>query len=425
MARAARDTRLETRTSRLKLAIGERYFLALSAGVSLRYRRTRSGYGVWALRCVDHEDKERLYTLGPADDHHEADGVRVLTFAQAQARCRELAHQMRTTSTPTAARPLTVVQAAEHYLAWYRVHRRAIDTTELTIKAHILPRFGRRRVCELRPQELRDWHQQLALGPARKRTRAEAAAPALRAPPLTPEAQRARKASANRVLTIFKALLNKAFQDDLVTNDLAWRKVKPFHNVNQPTTRFLTEADCIRLLNVCRPDLRRLVKAALFTGARHGELARLVVNDVNLDTAMVYISPQAKSGKPRYIPLSADGLDFFASTVVGKHGDQTVFETADGSPWNKNYHSRVLREACATAGIVPAIRFHDLRHTYASLLAQAGADLLTISKLLGHADTRITSLHYAHLCDTTLKNTVRTLLPSFGHRSDHKVIAIR
>src|SRR3569833_3299103 len=120
---------------------------------------------------------------------------------------------------------------------------------------------------------MRDRHQQLALGPARKRTRAEAAAPALRAPPLTPEAQRARKASANRVLTIFKALLNKAFQDDLVTNDLAWRKVKPFHNVNQPTTRFLTAADCIRLLNVCRPDLRRLVKAALFTGARPGGAA--------------------------------------------------------------------------------------------------------------------------------------------------------
>src|SRR3569833_2565838 len=135
---------------------------------------------------------------------------------------------------------------------------------------------------------MRDRHQQLALGPARKRTRAEAAAPALRAPPLTPEAQRARKASANRVLTIFKALLNKAFQDDLVTNDLAWRKVKPFHNMNQPTTRFLTEADCIRLLNVCRPNQRQQKKTTQNTGARHGELARLVVNDVNLDTAMVY-----------------------------------------------------------------------------------------------------------------------------------------
>jgi len=49
---------------------------------------------------------------------------------------------------------------------------------------------------------------------------------------------------------------------------------------------------------------------------------------------------------------------------------------------------------------------------------------LTISKLLGHADTRITSRHYAHLCDKTLANTVRTLLPSFGHKPDTKVRAI-
>jgi integrase len=60
----------------------------------------------------------------------------------------------------------------------------------------------------------------------------------------------------------------------------------------------------------------------------------------------------------------------------------------------------------------PAIAFHELRHTYASHLAQAGVDLLTISKLLGHADTRITSRHYAHLADRTLAQAV-TKLPSF------------
>src|SRR3569833_4790133 len=106
---------------------------------------------------------------------------------------------------------------------------------------------------------MRDRHQQLALGPARKRTRAEAAAPALRAPPLTPEAQRARKASANRVLTIFKALLNKAFQDDLVTNALAWRKVKPFHIVFLSSSRFLSVAVCFRFFFVCCFVLRWLV----------------------------------------------------------------------------------------------------------------------------------------------------------------------
>jgi site-specific recombinase XerD len=81
----------------------------------------------------------------------------------------------------------------------------------------------------------------------------------------------------------------------------------------------------------------------------------------------------------------------------------------------------LLKEACHHAKIVPAIGFHELRHTYASLLAQASADLLTISKLLGHADTRITSCHYAHLCDKTLANTVNRLLPSFDHEKERKV----
>ena len=63
--------------------------------------------------------------------------------------------------------------------------------------------------------------------------------------------------------------------------------------------------------------------------------------------------------------------------------------------------------------------FHKLRHTYASHLAQAGVDLPTISKLLGHSDTRIASKHYAHLADKTLAAAV-TKLPSF--ESDHRSV---
>jgi len=77
------------------------------------------------------------------------------------------------------------------------------------------------------------------------------------------------------------------------------------------------------------------------------------------------------------------------------------------------------------AKITPRLRFHEARHSYASALAQAGADLLTISKLLGHADTRITSRHYAHLCDKTLADAVNSLLPSFGTTEATNVSSIR
>jgi integrase len=102
-----------------------------------------------------------------------------------------------------------------------------------------------------------------------------------------------------------------------------------------------------------------------------------------------------------------------------------MFSRGDGEPWGKNHQQRPLSEACKRAKIAPPLRFHEARHSYASALAQAGADLLTISKLLGHADTRVTSRHYAHLCDKTLANAVNKLLPDFGAIEPSNVTAIR
>jgi site-specific recombinase XerD len=102
-----------------------------------------------------------------------------------------------------------------------------------------------------------------------------------------------------------------------------------------------------------------------------------------------------------------------------------MFARNDGEPWGKNHQQRPLSDACKRAKITPPLRFHETRHSYASALAQAGADLLTISKLLGHADTRITSRHYAHLTDATLANAVNHLLPNFGSIESTNIAAIR
>ncbi len=274
----------------------------------------------------------------------------------------------------------------------------------------------------MKSQDIKAWHNKLATQPPRKRT-AHALEQQYRAIPDDLAGKRSRKATANRILTVLKAILNKAFHDELVDENVTWRRVKPFENVEQAKIRFLTEAECKRLINAARPDFRELLKAALFTGARCSELTQLEVASVNIDTATVYIK-QSKSDKGRYIPLSSEGLDFFKTLILGKDGDAFVFIKQDGTHWGENHHTRLLKEACHHASITPAIGFHELRHTYASLLAQAGADLLTISKLLGHADTRVTSRYYAHLCDKTLANTVNRLLPSFGHEKERKIQSI-
>lgn len=420
MARSQRHSKLETRTARLKLKVGQRYFMKIGEGLALGYRRASDGYGNWQARLMMTDGRYDFQALGRADDFLEANGADVLSFFQAQGKARDVAKRLAKGS--KVEREITIEAATARYLDWYAQNRKALKETTATIEAHIMPIFGTRMLSSLTTAEIKAWHQKLATKPGRVRT-GIGKRQQYRDKPETQDQKRARKSTANRILTVLKAILNKAFEDELAADDTPWRRVRPFENADEPLTRFLTEAECRRLINASRADFRQLVKAALFTGARYSELTGLTVANVNPDTRSVYIQP-SKSGRGRHIPLSAGGLDFFRTAIAGNSGTASVFTKVDGTPWGKNHHIRPLMDACNKATISPAITFHELRHTYASLLAQAGADLLTISKLLGHADTRITSRHYAHLCDRTLANAVNTLLPSFGHEPDGKVANI-
>ena len=109
--------------------------------------------------------------------------------------------------------------------------------------------------------------------------------------------------------------------------------------------------------------------------------------------------------------------------TADRSADDKILVRGDNKPWGKNHPVRPLADARKAAQIVPAISFHELRHTYASTLAQLGVELLALSKLLGHADTRITSRHYSHLTDRTLHAAVAKL-PGFGHEAEGKVARI-
>jgi integrase len=422
VARTPKDTRLDNRTARLKLAKGRRYQVTLRDGVALCYRRTAQGYGVWKVRVEDAEGREKMHRIGAADDYTEADGVNAFNYVQAQDRARELAEHR-------PPPPYSVGQAIDDYLAWFQEHRKSIKETEAMIKAHIRPALEERPVASLTAEDLKAWRDKLARQHARKRTsRGKPQAHKAVTESLTneqrEEAKRARRSTANRILGVLKAILNKAFEDKQVRDDSEWRRVKPFPKVDAPRIRFLTEAEAVRLVNACTLEFRPLLRAALLTGARYGELVGMVVSDFNPATLQVFVNPK-KSGRGRYIPLNAAGVALFKSLTVGRPSDGSMFVRLDGEAWGKNHQQRPLTEACKRAKIVPPLRFHEARHTYASMLAQAGADLLTISKLLGHADTRITSRHYAHLCDRTLANAVNTLLPGFGPTDGTNVTAIR
>ena len=79
----------------------------------------------------------------------------------------------------------------------------------------------------------------------------------------------------------------------------------------------------------------------------------------------------------------------------------------NGRPLYPKLVERAMKKACRQAGIAD-FRFHDLRHTSASMLVEGGVDLYTIQKLLGHKDGRMTQ-RYAHLTQNRLINAVKVL----------------
>ena len=73
-----------------------------------------------------------------------------------------------------------------------------------------------------------------------------------------------------------------------------------------------------------------------------------------------------------------------------------------------------MRAACKRADIQPAVTFHALRHSFASLLIKQGVPLPYVAKALGHSSIRMVEVHYGHLAPSDVADAVRANLPNFG-----------
>ncbi|MGE3366909.1 MAG: tyrosine-type recombinase/integrase [Rhizobiaceae bacterium] len=430
MPRTVRNAKIDTRSARSKLAQRrEPYWTSIQPGCALGYRKGTKG-GTWIARfyAAGAASPMRYRALGPADDTLDADpdGVVCLSFAQAQGAARDwLTEQARVAAgfPATAAGPYTVADAVRDYLAWYGRHRKALQDTTVAANAHIVPTLGDIEIGRLTTARLREWHEELAAAPARRRTR-PGKPQAVRKAASDPDAARKRRATANRVLTVLKAALNHAYREHKVASDDAWRRVKPFRDVDAPVVRYLTEAECVRLVNVADPDFRPMVRAALLTGCRYGELAALRVSDFNPDAGTIAVRT-SKSGKPRHVVLTDEGRAFFAEAAAGKEAGAPILARPDGERWGRNHQQRPLTEACELAKISPAVSFHVLRHTHGSLLAMRGVPLAVIARQLGHADTRMTERHYAHLAPSYVADTIRGNFPTLGIVAKSPIVAFK
>ena len=217
---------------------------------------------------------------------------------------------------------------------------------------------------------------------------------------------RNRKATLNTLLGILRIAVQVAWENGETDSERAWRCIRRVPNSEPVRTEFLTRTECRRLLDHCRPDLRLLVQAALYTGCRAQELTQLRAADVAAHVFGIYVAP-SKNYRSRYVYLPDEGMAFFLRQREGRNPTDLLFPNAAGRPWANNYR-HLFKDAVRRAGLSDRIVFHSLRHTYASQLVQAGTPLSIIAQQLGHATTDTVSRTYGHLAPSTLESEIRS-----------------
>ena len=410
---AHRRSSLASKTSRASLPSDDHpEWEVISPGVRLGYRRGRGSYGrggTWLAASRSGSGKRQQLRLGRADDTAPADGKLILSHEQAKDAARAWAKALKTGS--DAAQALTVNAALDRYFeARSAEGMKTVEDAKTRAAFHIRPKLGNMLVTHLTIDKVRSWRDSMVserkgLRTARFANKANFVLVDLS----DPETIRRRRDTANRTLTTLKAALNWAFNNRLVVDDTAWRLVKAYRGTAAARVRFLAPDEQKRLVAASNGAIRDLVSAALVTGARFSELARLQIADYDAANQSIFIAV-SKSGKPRHIPLPAGGANLFQRLTSERKGHEPLLRQDNGRPWQTSTYNRPWKELLHRAKL-SEVTLHELRHTYASTMVRGGAPLMIVAQALGHSDTRMVEKHYAHLAPSYVADTIRRLAP--------------
>ena len=300
---------------------------------------------------------------------------------------------------PIAMERQTVAQFLETWLkdvAHPKVESSTYVSYEQKIRLYLIPAFGRSQLAELQPQQV----QAMMNGMGERG--------------LSP-----------RTIQFTRAVLRRALEQavkwSLVARNIA--KLTEAPNVARPELQSFTPAQARQFLDVVRDDrLSALYTVALSLGLRQGEALGLRWQDVDLDggTLHVRVALQRLAGQPyrlvkpktkqsrRSLPLAPNlvatprahrARQLAERLTCGQdwHNDwELVFTTPQGAPLSKHTLIGQYKRHLSRAGL-PEMRFHDLRHSCASLLVAQGVHPRVVMEILGHSTITLTMNTYSHV----------------------------
>jgi len=197
-------------------------------------------------------------------------------------------------------------------------------------------------------------------------------------------------ASVNREIACLKKMFAQAVDWGKVKSNPASR-IKLFKEY-MTRERILTNGEIARLIESSSPHLRPILIVALNTGMRKNEILTLKWKNVNFAQRQIVIEDIiSKSRRSRKVPMNEEVIRVLKT--ISRAGSVVFYnpETKKGF----NSVRTAFKTACKKAKI-GNLRFHDLRHTAATKMIEAGVDIVTVSKILGHASIEITYQRYCH-----------------------------
>ena len=264
----------------------------------------------------------------------------------------------------------------EKYLPYVKSYKRSWATDESMIRNHLVPKIGSLHMGRITPPDIAVFLQLM-------------------------KSEEYASGTCNRALVLLRFGFTLALRwkvHGIESNPVV--EIKNIKDDNK-IERYLTEQQTVKLLEAVRQSesemLQYIVLFLIYTGARKREVLDARWRDIDWAQRSWRI-PKTKSGKIRHIPLSTGAMNVLEHVRLKvRHGllnEQAIFANPKtGEPFVSFFYS--WNNARIRAGL-PEFRIHDLRHSFASHLVNAGRSLYEVQELLGHADIKTTS-RYAHL----------------------------
>lgn len=331
-------------------------------------------YGKWRIRWVD-ENRKRQSEI--YDEYKDA----AYKLREHEHHVEEVKRGLRSPSPPRK----TYDHIADYWLQYRAVHKRSRYSDESIIRKHLRPAFGGQPLNQ-------NWVE--------------------RVDSFVAERTHLHKNTIHHLLTLLISQLR-------VAHELGWIRQVP--RIKKPRIRIFdrdyqylrTRAEISRFLRAARETgelALALYATAIFTGMRQGELAGLHWDDVDLERRIITVryswDGPTKNEDTRFVPVLDALLPVLREWRLRCPG-RLVFPTRDGTMFSKS--ARIFQESFQalldSAGFPhvqrhgkerPYIRFHDLRHSFASHWVMDGGDIFKLQKILGHKSMVMTE-RYAHL----------------------------